>query len=263
MDGQRLSLDDLPCVQAGDALTFDTDSGGSQKVVVESADWIGEGDFGIIYHVRCRVAEILEGGETGPLSDIRDCVIKCFIRKGDALRAQKNPGLLKRYALPVFPTYQRGVSPNDEVIMMPDGNQGGTLTVSQNISLARQNLERQPLTEIENFPALLSEIASRIRVAAYFGIAIPFDTYFFFVRRAGSGASVRFSLDDTDNVRHSASDGASLVGENVRGAIGALDAFLAYAVSPAKKSEYMVSATAFLEARGREILEEISRSIDC
>jgi len=263
MDDHRLSLDDLPCVKAGDDLTFDTEGGGAQKVIVESADWIGEGNFGIIYHVRCRVAEILEGGEAGPFSDVRDCVMKCFLRAGDGLRAQQNHGLLKRYALPVFPTYQRGESPAGETIMMPDGNQGGTLTVSQNISLARKELEQQPLTEIENFASLLTEIASRIRMASHFGIAIPFDTYFFFVRRRGSGASVRFSLDDTDNVRQSASGGTSLVGENVRGAIGALDAFLTYAVSPAKKNGYMASATALLEARGREILEEINRVNEC
>jgi len=263
MSEYRPSADDLPRVEAGDTLTFDREGGGEQGVIVESAEWIGEGAFGVIYHVRCRVAEILGGGEAGQRSAVRDCVMKCFLLRGDALRAQRNHELLRRNALPVFPTYQRETSPMKEIIMMPDGNADGVLTVSQNSSLARGELERQPLTEIDNFTPLLAEIASHICMASHFGISLPFDAYFFFVRRQGSGASVGFSFDDTDNVEQHAFVGRFLVAENVRGAIDALRCFLSYAVTPEKMTEYMASASAFLEERGREILAEISRADEC
>lgn len=244
-------------------LTFDDEVGGTQTVFVESAKWIGEGAFGVIYHVRCRVAELLKGGETGESSLVRDCVMKCFLLRGDALRAQRNHELLRRSALPVFPTYQREISPMKEIVMMPDGNAGGVLTVSQNSSVARGELEAQPLAEIVNFPSLLEGMASCIRTATRCEISVPHDAYFFFVRRIGSGASVDFSFDDTDNVEQGEFAGRFLVEENVRGAVEALRCFLSYAVHDGKKEEYMISAVSFLKEFGGGLCAEVDCPHEC
>lgn len=135
--------------------------------------------------------------------------------------------------------------------------------MSQNVSLARSDLEACPLTDIGNFDELLREIARHLRTASHFGVSVPFDAYFFFVRRSGTGGTVTMSLDDTDNIEGNADFGHCIVAANVRGAIEALERVLAYAVTAERRGEYMDRAKVFLEGCGRGIVEEIDRACEC
>ncbi|MDD5041376.1 MAG: hypothetical protein PHX87_02200 [Candidatus Peribacteraceae bacterium] len=266
MDPENHTPDDEPVthtvVHPGDVFRFRCDRKGEEKLVtVEEAEWIGEGSFGVIYAVRCRIRQLIEGTPSPEPSETCRRVIKSFILRGDALPAKRKHDLLKRTGLPVFADYD--LNEAQEMVLMPDGNEGGRLTVSQNKSCAREALELQPLLSITNFSEMLEHLRTIVRHATLFGISVPFDAYFFFVQRKDQDGSATCSLDDSDNVEGGNSDmGLHLVMENIRGVTEALNSFIAYAVAEPERGKYLHTIQGHFTTLRQELQDEMTRIQD-
>jgi len=245
-------------VRAGDTFSFRNDAGRHYPVTIESSRWIGEGGFGAIYAVRCRMEQLLR--EQIPPTPVEPCdrVIKSFHSGGDALQAKRKHDLLRHHHLPVFHLYH--LNEPKEMILMPDGNESGVLTVSQNISLAKEDLKHAPLHSISNFEGLLHELAAAVRRATRCGILVPCDAYFFSVMRERQNGASTFSLDDTDNIEgDNAGLGIHLIFENIRGVRDALEIFINDVVEQSKREKYLRRMTEYCATLQQELCAMITR----